>query len=43
LEVIRQPLVSAELAGALARCLPAPESASRNLRSASADNAILSS
>jgi nitrogen-specific signal transduction histidine kinase/CheY-like chemotaxis protein len=43
LEVIRQPLVSAELAGALARCLSVPDSASRRLRSATADNDVVSS
>jgi DNA-binding NtrC family response regulator len=43
LEVIRQPLASAELAGALTRCLPVPDSASRQLRSATPDNAVLSS
>jgi CheY-like chemotaxis protein len=42
LEVIRQPLVSAELAGALARCLSVHDSASRHLRSASADNDVVS-
>jgi signal transduction histidine kinase/CheY-like chemotaxis protein len=42
LEVIRQPLVSAELAGALARCLSVHDSASRPLRSASADNDVVS-
>ena len=38
LGVIRQPLVSAELAGALARCLSPPDFASRHVRSATADN-----
>jgi len=42
LEVIRQPLVSAELAGALARCLSDPGSASRHLRSATADSDAVS-
>jgi CheY-like chemotaxis protein len=42
LEVIRQPLVSAELAGALARCLSAPDSASRHHRSASAGSDVVS-
>jgi signal transduction histidine kinase/CheY-like chemotaxis protein len=43
LEVIRQPLMSAELAGALARCLSVPDSASNHLRSAAADNDAVSS
>jgi CheY-like chemotaxis protein len=43
LEVIRQPLASSELAGALTRCLPVPDSASRQLRSATPDNPVLSS
>jgi signal transduction histidine kinase len=43
LEVIRQPLGSAELAGALARCLSVTDSASRSLRSATADNGVVSS
>jgi signal transduction histidine kinase/CheY-like chemotaxis protein len=42
LEVIRQPLVSAELAGALARCLSGSDFASRHLRSAAADNDVVS-
>jgi len=42
LEVIRQPLMSAELAGALARCLSIPDSASLHLRSAIADNDVVS-
>jgi signal transduction histidine kinase len=43
LEVIRQPLMSAELAGALARCLSIPDSAPHYLRSATADNDVVSS
>jgi CheY-like chemotaxis protein len=42
-EVIRQPLASAELAGALARCLSVPDSPPRHPRSATADNDIVSS
>jgi signal transduction histidine kinase/CheY-like chemotaxis protein len=40
LEVIRQPLVSAELAGALARCLSVSDFAPRPLRSAASDNVV---
>jgi signal transduction histidine kinase len=43
LEVIRQPLMSAELAGALARCLSIPDSLSHRLRSSTADNDVVSS
>jgi signal transduction histidine kinase len=43
LEVIRQPLMSAELAGALARCLSIPDATSHPLRSATADNDVVSS
>jgi CheY-like chemotaxis protein len=43
LEVIRQPLMSAELAGALARCLSIPDSPSHRLRSSTADNDVVSS
>jgi len=42
LEVIRQPLMSAELAGALARCISIPDSASLQARSAITENEILS-
>jgi CheY-like chemotaxis protein len=42
-EVIRQPLMSAELAGALARCLAVPDSASRHLRSSTAVNDVVAS
>ena len=42
LEVIRQPLMSAELAGALARCISVPDSASLQARSAITENEILS-
>jgi signal transduction histidine kinase/CheY-like chemotaxis protein len=41
LEVIRLPLVSAELAGALARCLSVPDSASRHLLGATADSDVV--
>jgi signal transduction histidine kinase len=43
LEVIRQPLMSAELAGALVRCLSIPDPASHHLRGAIADNDVVSS
>jgi hypothetical protein len=43
LEVIRQPLMSAELAGALARCLSIPDSASLHFRGTIADNDFVSS
>jgi nitrogen-specific signal transduction histidine kinase len=43
LEVIRQPLTSAELAGALARCLSIPASTSLHLRSAITDEDAVSS
>jgi signal transduction histidine kinase len=43
LEVIRQPLMSAELAGALARCLSVSDSSSHHLRSATADKDVVSS
>jgi CheY-like chemotaxis protein len=43
LEVIRQPLMSAELAGALARCLSVPDSPSHYLRSTTADSDVFSS
>jgi signal transduction histidine kinase len=43
LEVIRQPLMSTELAGALARCLSIPASVPRHLLNTTADNEILSS
>jgi signal transduction histidine kinase len=42
LEVIRQPLMSAELAGALARCISIPDSASLPLRRAITDNEVVS-
>jgi signal transduction histidine kinase len=42
LEVIRQPLMSAELAGALGRCLSVAGSASQRLRRATADNDVVS-
>jgi hypothetical protein len=41
-EVIRQPLMSAELAGALGRCLSVSGPASRRLRRATADNDVIS-
>jgi signal transduction histidine kinase len=43
LEVIRQPLMSAELASALARCLSIPDSAPRHLRCSVAINDVVSS
>jgi hypothetical protein len=43
LEVIRRPLVSAELSGALARCLSVPDFASHHLRSATANSDVASS
>jgi signal transduction histidine kinase len=43
LEVIRQPLMSTELAGALARCLSIPASVPRHLLNTTADNEIISS
>jgi signal transduction histidine kinase/CheY-like chemotaxis protein len=43
LEVIRQPLMSAELAGALARCLSIPDSPPLHLRGAIADNDVVTS
>jgi signal transduction histidine kinase/CheY-like chemotaxis protein len=42
-EVIRQPLMSAELAGALARCLSVPNSELHHLLSTTADNGVVSS
>jgi signal transduction histidine kinase len=42
LEVIRQPLMSADLAGALARCISIPDSASLQLRSTITDNEVVS-
>ena len=39
-EVIRQPLMSAELAAALARCISLPDSASLHPHNAITDNAI---
>jgi signal transduction histidine kinase/CheY-like chemotaxis protein len=42
-EVIRQPLMTAELAGALARCLSVPVSTSRHLRAVATGNAVASS
>jgi hypothetical protein len=42
LEVIRQPLMSAELAGALARCISIPDSASPQPRFAITENEVLS-
>jgi hypothetical protein len=42
LEVIRQPLMSAELAGALARCISIPDPASLPLRRAITDNEVVS-
>jgi hypothetical protein len=41
-EVIRQPLMSAELAGALARCISIPASESLRLRSAITTDEIVS-
>jgi signal transduction histidine kinase len=41
LEVIRQPLMSAELARALARCLSVPDSVPHHLRGAPADNDVV--
>ncbi|HEY4443595.1 MAG TPA: two-component system VirA-like sensor kinase [Steroidobacteraceae bacterium] len=41
LEVIRQPLMSAELAGALARCLSVPDSAPYHLRGAITNNDVV--
>ncbi len=41
-EVIRQPLMSAELAGALARCISIPSSESLELRSVIANNEVVS-
>jgi signal transduction histidine kinase/CheY-like chemotaxis protein len=41
LEVIRQPLMSAELAGALARCLSVPDSEPHRLRGATAGNDVV--
>jgi signal transduction histidine kinase len=43
LEVIRQPLMTAELAGALARCLSVSDSPSHYLRSAAAANDVVQS
>jgi signal transduction histidine kinase len=40
-EVIRQPLMSAELAGALTRCLSVPDSAPHHPRDATADNDVV--
>jgi CheY-like chemotaxis protein len=42
LEVIRQPLMSAELAGALARCISIPDAASLPLSGAITDNEVVS-
>lgn len=40
-EVVRQPLMSAELAGALTRCLSAADSAPHHPRGATADNGVV--